>query len=320
MKNTAQDFLSLAEIRQLQQRSWLRGIGTLLNAWLPIGLCFAIVAQWPSVFTLLPALVIIGGRQLALAILMHESAHRTLFPNRRLNDWVGQWLAAAFIWQDAPKYRQHHLRHHRHTGTAADPDLRLSTGFPISSTSLRRKFLRDISGLTGLKTWFGSILMLIGYYHYSVAGDAKPQDFSGKPQRTIIAQGLRGIAPALITNGGLLAVLWLCGAAWLYLLWLAAYLTPYPLFLRIRSIAEHALTNDPEDALNNARTTHAAWWTRWLWAPMHVNYHLEHHMLMSVPWFQLPKMHTLLRQHGVFDTHTAAIAPNYRTVMQQMRQ
>lgn len=314
LRHTAKDYLTPEQIQALQQRSAWRGWWAVVSIWGVIALCFAAVIIYPSVFTIVPAIIVLAGRQLACAILMHESAHRTLFPNRQMNDWVGQYLGAAAIFLDAPKYREHHLRHHRHTGTANDPDLRLAEGFPIARGSLRRKCLRDVLGLTGFKNLLGSVLMIAGLYKFTVAGDTHKLDLSQQSRWQTLRQVCWGLQPAITTHGVLLAVLWLSGAPWAYLLWLGALITPYPLFLRIRAIAEHALTDDPTDALNNARTTYAAWWTRWLWAPMCVNYHLEHHMLMSVPWYQLPAMHAQLKQAQAFQ-QPAAVAPNYRSVL-----
>ena len=38
------------------------------------------------------AVVVIGGRQLGLAILMHDAAHVALHPSPAVNDWVGHHL------------------------------------------------------------------------------------------------------------------------------------------------------------------------------------------------------------------------------------
>ena len=82
----------------------------------------------------------------------------------------------------------------------------------------------------------------------------------------------------------------------LYLLWAGAWLTTNTLVTRIRSIAEHALTPDADDPLGNTRTTLARWWERLFIAPNRVNYHLEHHLLMTVPHYKLPRLHALLRR------------------------
>src|SRR5262249_15086676 len=87
----------------------------------------------------------------------------------------------------------------------------------------------------------------------------------------------------------------------LYLLWIVAWLTSYSLVMRIRSIAEHAMIPDPESDLGNTRTTVARWWERLFLAPNRVNYHLEHHLLMTVPHYTLPRMHRLMRERGLLD-------------------
>jgi fatty acid desaturase len=103
----------------------------------------------------------------------------------------------------------------------------------------------------------------------------------------------------LITNGVLLTILYLAGHPELYLLWVGAWLTTYSLAMRIRSIAEHAMPSNPAEALGQTRTTIASWWERLLLAPNRVNYHLEHHLVMTVPHYNLPRMHRLLRERGV---------------------
>ena len=104
-----------------------------------------------------------------------------------------------------------------------------------------------------------------------------------------------------ISNGVILGILALFGRPELYLLWVVALLTTYRLVLRIRSIAEHAMTGPANDPLRNTRTTLVSWWERLVFAPNFVNYHLEHHLLMTVPHYNLPKMHALMRERGLLD-------------------
>ena len=56
---------------------------------------------------------------------------------------------------------------------------------------------------------------------------------------------------------------------------------------------------DSADPLRNTRTTKAGLLARAFIAPYYVNYHLEHHLLMTVPLFQLPKFHRLLSERGL---------------------
>ena len=57
----------------------------------------------------------------------------------------------------------------------------------------------------------------------------------------------------------------------------------------------------PGDDLGNTRTTIASLWERVFIAPNRVNYHLEHHLLMTVPHYNLARMHKLLRARGALD-------------------
>jgi fatty acid desaturase len=270
------------EIRELLEmrdaRSWL----SIAFNWSLVFGSMALVAVWSNPLTIVLALFVIGARQLGFAVLMHEASHRSLFKSRKVNDWVGSWLCAYPIWSDLRPYRAYHLQHHAKTGTPEDPDIGLVRPFPITRTSLRRKIWRDLSGQTGRKFAMGAWKRtFVRYRKDPVARDAA-----------------RGV---LVTNLVLLAVLSLVGRPELYLLWAGAWLTTHTLVTRFRSIAEHALTPDANDALNNTRTTVARWWERLLLAPNRVNYHLEHHLLMTVPHYSLPRMHRMMRDRGLLD-------------------
>ena len=46
-----------------------------------------------------------------------------------------------------------------------------------------------------------------------------------------------------------------------------------------------------------------------------MNYHLEHHLLMTVPYFRLPRLHALILAHGVLDPVNHA--PGYLAVLRK---
>jgi fatty acid desaturase len=284
-----------AEIQELLRVSDLRGWLSIAADWGLVAAAFALVAAWPGPLTVLVALFVIGGRQLGLAVLMHEAAHRTLLRSRRWNDWVGSWLCAYPVWTDLHAYRAYHLQHHAKNWTPEDPDIGLVTPFPITRASLRRKIGRDLSGRTGLKfaraAWRRSVTRWR-------AGDPAAR---------------RAFAGFLVTNGLLLAALAAAGHPLLYGLWVGAWLTTYTLVTRVRSIAEHAMVPDPTDPLRNTRTTLVSPWERLVFAPNRVNYHLEHHLLMTVPLYRLPRMHRMLAERGLLDR--ALVTRGYRAVL-----
>ena len=45
-------------------------------------------------------------------------------------------------------------------------------------------------------------------------------------------------------------------------------------------------------------------------APFRVNFHLEHHLLVAVPYFRLPKLHRLLKERELLQE-----APGYADVL-----
>jgi fatty acid desaturase len=192
------DYLDAAEIRELTTASDAHGFAALLTTWTMIAASFALVAWFPSALTVIVAVIVLGGRQLALAILMHEAAHRSLFRTRRLNLVLGEWLCAAPTWGSLERYRRHHLRHHAHTNTDADPDLGLIAPFPITRASLARKFARDLLGLTGLRRVLGLLAIDFGFFAYTASTGARRLDQTGRSVGDVIRCGLRNFGPVLI--------------------------------------------------------------------------------------------------------------------------
>jgi len=89
-----------AEWSRLTSRSSLRGIWLVVHAWATIAGAVALVTLWPNPLTWLIAVMVVGARQLGLAILMHEAAHGGIHHNKAINEWIGQWLCAVTVGAD----------------------------------------------------------------------------------------------------------------------------------------------------------------------------------------------------------------------------
>jgi fatty acid desaturase len=298
--NTWHEVVSDAELASLTQLRDLRSWLSIAVNWGLVAAALAGVHFWPNPLTVVAALFVIGARQLGFAVLMHEAAHRSLLRDKRGNDWVGNWLCAYPVWGDLAPYRPYHLQHHAHTWTDRDPDKGLAAPFPITRASLRRKIWRDLSGQTGWKRAKATLKRDLGLSR----GKVRVRDRAGWLR-------LRGV---VVTNAVGLGILAGLGVPELYGLWVAAWLTTYSLVMRIRSIAEHSMVPDPADPLRNTRTTLARWWERLLIAPNRVNFHLEHHLHMRVPHYNLPRMHRLLSERGVLQG--ALVTPGYRAILE----
>ena len=286
-------YLTTEEIRPLAERSDLMGAWLILHCWGVIALSVALFAWLPNPVTFVLAVMIIGSRQLGLAILMHEAAHNALFKTRAINEFVGEWLCGRPILAELGAYRHYHLTHHRFTQTDKDPDLVLSSKFPTSHASLKRKFMRDLTGQTGVKQLAGQIAMSIRLAGDDEAVEAANSDFA----QAFKARDLWKSFPVFIFIIVLMGALgeWWYGLAF----WLLPFLTWFQLVLRVRNIAEHGATEASENPLQNVRTTHAGPIARALMAPYWVNYHLEHHMVMHVPCWRLRHMHDALINKGL---------------------
>src|SRR5262245_34193266 len=188
----------------------------------------ALVAIFPNPLPYVLAVMLIGSRQLGLAILMHEGAHRCFSRDETRNMVLSQWLCAYPVFADTVAYRRYHLAHHAHTQQDSDPDLVLSAPFPITKASYRRKFWRDITGQTGYEQRKAQFLNALGDPAWPLAQRFK--------------HFRRKLWPQVAVNGLLFGGMALAGVWWAYpLLWLVPLLTWMMVITRIRNIAEHAV-------------------------------------------------------------------------------
>ena len=300
-----------------QTRSIWKGPLLVVHAWGVIAFAIAVGVIWPIVIPL--SIMVIGTRQLGLAILMHEAAHGALAKNLRLNDWLGHWLCAVPIGASLSAYRPYHLSHHRFAQQPEDPDLMLSAPFPVSPVSLRRKMIRDLTGQTFFKQRIALPLAAMRGARAERASSSSAERGSPKTDNhdyEAIVTG-RSVAPFLLVNLVMLAAFTLAGLWWAYfVLWLLPMATWFPLVTRLRNIAEHAcVEGSATDPFRAARTTRASWWERALIAPYWVNFHAEHHLFMHVPCWNLPRLHGEItrRPQGA----GMEVAPGYVSVLRK---
>lgn len=288
------DVFTPEEWAKLSPRSSWRGLVLVAACWGVIVAAGALFVLWPNPLTYVLAVMLIGARQLGLAILMHDAAHGALHSNQKINDWVGEWLCAAPVGARLKSYRDYHLKHHRYTEQPEDPDLPLSAPFPITRASLWRKIVRDLTGQTFFK-------------------QRRAQLFGGrKPGEVVNANTWR----FLLVNAPLFAALALAGYWWAYpALWLVPLATWFQMVTRIRNIAEHACVTAQDDPFTHARTTLAGPLERLFIAPYWVHFHAEHHVFMHVPCYRLERMHRMLMDKGYWSR--MKLAPGYTSVLRE---
>jgi fatty acid desaturase len=236
------------------------------------------------------AFIVMGPLYVRFAILMHEAAHKLLFTNKAVNDWVGTWLIAYPAFTPIGLYRRGHIAHHRQEFGPEEPDISFYGGYPCTRRDLRRRLVRDAIGISGWKNF-------------------KPLLLSAR------VPAFRRVGLSIL---GVQALLWAAawaatGRWWIYpVLWWLPWMTQWRVLNRLRAIAEHG---GMEAGADRRVTTHAvrqSWAARFWLVPYNTGWHLAHHVDMGIPWRNLPRFHAELERAGYVTP--ALTYPSYRAL------
>ena len=235
-----------------------------------------------------------GIAQNRLFIIHHEAAHRLLFSNQKINDLIGirliGWLAFG---SGSHGYRIGHIRHHRDEFGPQEPDFVLYSFYPISKSSMSRKLLRDLGGISAFRI-------------------LRPRF-----QRLNDLRHLRLTVSFLSGQLMIVALFWIfSNLAMYFLLWILPWVCVYQFLNRIRAITEHGGMTQSSD---RRRTTHYIRQNRlanFFFVPLNVGYHLAHHVDMLVPYRNLPLLDQALMEDGYISSDL--IWPNYRSLLKAL--
>ena len=263
-------------------RAGLRRIDDLANArtvvllWAWLAGMVALATWWGNPVGYVVAFVLMGPVYVRFAILMHEAAHKLLFTNKRLNDWVGTWLVAYPAWTPIGLYRRAHFAHHREEFGPDEPDMEFYGGYPCTPRTLRRRLRRDALGISGWKN-FSKLLHGLRY-----------------PK----------VRPVVVRILAVQVLLWALswaatGDVWVYpLLWWLPWMTQWRVLNRLRSIAEHGGLEASKDRRVTTHHVRQSALARFWLVPYNTGWHLAHHVDMGIPWRNLPRFHEELVRAG----------------------
>ncbi|MHB1128831.1 MAG: fatty acid desaturase [Ilumatobacteraceae bacterium] len=247
-------------------------------------------------FIYVVAFVLMGRTHAQFASLMHESAHRLLFANKSINDFVGRWLLGYPSFVNTDAYRFVHMAHHREEFGPNEPDIALYANYPITQQSFRRKLMRDSLGITGIRLMRAQFAAL---FH----GDSR----SRNTQLKILA-----------VQACILAVLVAIGHPFIYFfLWLLPFLTVWRVINRLRAIAEHGGLRADTDRRITTHSVRQATVARFMLVPYNIGWHLAHHVDAGIPFRSLPAYHKELRRIGYVTAEYEY--PSYRALWRALR-
>ncbi len=270
--------LSRDELRALSARSDLRSAAAAGAVVGGIAAVFALCAALPGPATWALAFVLVAGLQHHLLIVQHEALHYLLFHRRGLNEAAGALASWLIFFTMA--YRVQHFRHHRHLGEEEDPDLANYVDYPNDLRFMLGDFVRGVTGFAAAAQFLRQ---------------ARAGEGSGGAGAAPAARGVdRGLIGVAAVQAGLFAALAAAGIWEAYfLLWVLPLVTLTKTLTHFRNVAEHArLPGDP--GLDRHRTIACNPVEGFFFAPLHFNYHAEHHLYMSIPFYHLPRAHRLL--------------------------
>ncbi|RJG04688.1 hypothetical protein D3870_00425 [Noviherbaspirillum cavernae] len=282
-------------LKQLAEPVPARLLLQTLFEWTCIVLLIAAACHFSNIAITLACMLLIATRQHALLALMHEFSHYQF--SRRLawlNDLIGDVLTAFPFFITIHGFRRNHMPHHRHVSTEQDPNWMSSLRkeryrFPKSRTRFFLEMLKHCVGVHTLDDLKGYTLD---------AGMALDLPRATRIARLVFALALAGLAS------------WF-GLWWTLLLyWIVPLATFLMAILYIRDVGEHF--GMPAAGFAGSRTVRAGWLERILICQNGVNFHAEHHLFPSVPFFRLAQLHEALIENDEY-RRNAVVTQGYLT-------
>ena len=263
---------------------------SVLSVWAGVAILIGGAVLIGNPLAYLAAFLLMGPMYARFAILMHEAAHKLLFSDKRVNDFVGTWLIAYPTWTPISIYRRGHFAHHKEEFGPREPDMAFYGGYVCDRRTLVRRLVRDAVGISGWKNFTPLFRALRNPASRRVAGSI------------LAVQALLWAAMTAAT-----------GRWWIYpLLWWLPWMTQWRVINRLRAIAEHGGMEAGADRRVTTHNVRQSLPARFWFVPYNTGWHLAHHVDMGIPFRNLPAFHAeLVRAGYVTDGITY---PNYRSL------
>jgi fatty acid desaturase len=260
--------LAPEDFRRLTKKSpwpWLRDAAV---DWSVIVAAMALARAWNNPLGYLLAVLVIGNRQHALAILGHDGTHFAAANAKRLNDIMTDVLAFWPIGLTATGYRNLHFRHHKFLNTPEDPELQhRSAKAPQWDLPVTLKRVLTFAAWDMIGYSLTDYLIIVSF---------------SKPEKKR-EYWLQGAFHLVVAGAACAAGLW-----WACLLWYAALPTAFMMFFRLRTWLEHQGSED-------THVLHLTLLERLVLSPHYAWHHYEHHHWPSVPYYHLPALRRALK-------------------------
>lgn len=263
------DALSFRALSIKKPQKWI--IDAALD-WSIIATTIAMAGVLNSPIAYLAAVLIVGNRQHALAILGHDGTHFSAARKMKLNDTLTDLLAFWPIGLTTTGYRNLHFKHHKYANTEADPELQHRKAkapqwdLPMTTGKVARYAVMDMVGYS-----LTDYLIIV-----ALSKPDKKSEYVGLALFHLVV-----ISAAIVSGFG-----------WVAAIWYFSLPTSFMMFFRLRTWLEHQGSDDTHILhLNLAQ--------RIVLSPHNAWYHYEHHHYPSVPYYNLPRLRKILQHDRV---------------------
>jgi fatty acid desaturase len=228
----------------------------------------------------------------ALTQVGHASSHGNFLSNARWNAIIGE-IASALRGFSRAGFALSHQMHHAHLNEDDDGDL--LWGRPDEPTrNLLLLCLQDLLMITAVKR-------LLQY----MQTDRKT--YRRRPWENLtfrfFVERIGMIAPIAAAQALVVVYYWaVIGPEYYVYFYVLPLVTLYPAQIRLRSACEHSFEAGYDVASEGrwvSRSADANVIERFIVAPLYSDYHFEHHLLPTVPYYNLPTVRRLLEGSGV---------------------
>jgi fatty acid desaturase len=250
---------------------------------------------YPSWITVVVCVLLSIHNFNALTQVSHASGHASFLSDTRWNAIVGE-IACALRGFSRAGFALSHQMHHAFLNEEDDGDILF--GRPDEPTrKLLLMCLQDLMLVTAFKR-------LLQYMQTDrKTYDQRPWDPWEKITIRFFVDRLGMMVPIAAAQMVLLGYYWIViGPQYYFFFYLLPLATLYPAQIRLRSACEHSFEAGYDVASRGrwlSRSANASFLERFIVGPLCSDYHFEHHLLPTAPYYNLPIVRQILERKGI---------------------
>jgi fatty acid desaturase len=273
LKRRLQTAISKDELKRLHERRAWRHFLVLVRQIVLLGIASAVLVARPEPWIWIPFALVQGLTIFNFTILLHEAIHETVL--RRNHPWATRLLGILYAFPSGISHLQFsrwHLDHHDNLGSPTDDPKR----FHLSPKRNAR--------------WYKALYFTPALFPiYFSAARKEAATYPLSLRRRIERE--RNLT--ILGHLAIMAGLWIgVGAPAMLRAYFVPYFFVFPMAFALNRVGQHYYIDPDNPAQWSTLVKSSLFWNfAYLWS----NFHLEHHYFPRVPFYNLARLHRLLK-------------------------